>query len=289
MSIRGRSGRNSRTPARGSQGKQGAQGKRGAQGNRGRRGARGAQTHSAGAQQSKREKQDAARRAPEEELQQQRRAEEELGPFPFGFVRGTTPEKWVKRWRERHPARPLTAEALGEFPLESLPGQSILADGGVLLVRATHGTIPAFAGDNELHAVKLYEEKVGLIAAKDTDFAELDELTDLSLLGLSMLLDYEGYDASWPQPTAWVDPAYRPHSAAGAAELIATGMGVTLAPLTLARHVTQRRAHTVVPINVSSDELPGTSVWAVWRRDRDSAQTQELAGILRGRTARSSR
>ncbi|MGO1570557.1 MAG: LysR substrate-binding domain-containing protein [Canibacter sp.] len=271
----------------------GGKGRGSARSGRGARG-RGVDRHSAkrrtaSATPTQREKQEAARKARDLAAKEMRQAEAALGPFPFGFVRGTSPEKWATRWRQRHPSRPLTFEPLGEFPLTSMRGLEILAEGGLLLVRAPNGTRPdSFAADT-VHAVKLYDERVGVIAAKGSDFAELDELTDLTLLNLSMVLDYEGYDPAWPEATEWVDPSYRPEHAQGAAELVATGMGVTLAPLTLARHVSKRREHVVIPVTVSVEELPGTAIWAVWRRDRDCEDIQELAGIFRGRTARSSR
>lgn len=260
---------------------------------RGARG-RGVDRHSAkrlatSASRTQREKQEAARIARERAAKEVRQAEAALGPFPFGFVRGTSPEKWATRWRQRHPSRPLTFEPLGEFPLSNTRGREILADSGLLLIRAPHGERPTTVETDKIHAVKLYDEQVGLIAAKGTDFAELDELNDLSLIQLSMLLDYEGHDAAWPTPTEWVDPSYRPKNAEGVAELVATGMGVALAPLPLARHVSKRREHVVVPVTVSETDLPGTAIWAVWRQDRDGEAMQELAGIFRGRTARSSR
>ncbi len=225
-------------------------------------------------------------------------AEAQLGPVSFGFVRGTNPDRWNTKWQQRHPGRPLTFEALGEDPLHSDPGQAVLDAGGVLLVRAPAVAAPrSDRSGKALHAVKLYDEKIGLIVARDSDFVKLTELDDLGLLDLEMLLDHPGHLPGWPEPTPWADPSYAPRSVAEACELVATGLGSALAALPLAQHVTDRKLHRVIPLaemltrrDGSGDTaLPKTAVFAVWHTAHDSNTVQELVGMLRGRTAHSSR
>jgi DNA-binding transcriptional LysR family regulator len=268
-------------------------------GHRGRRGARNAHSKRAPENKHKTPAHSAAnskqslkqqRHQERQQAERERLAEEAaLGPFPFGFVRGTSPEKWAERWRTRHPGRPLTFEPLGEFPLESTSGRAIIDAGGVLLVRAPSSTPPSNAdSDSQLLAVRLYEEHLALLTFRGSEFEELDEVDDLALLGLHMLLDYEGHLATWPAPTEWGDPSWRPTSASGAAELVATGLGSALMPLTLARHIAKRREHRVVPLRDGLIHSPA-AIYAVWRSDLDGPEQQELLGVLRGRTSRSSR
>lgn len=269
-------------------------------GNAGRNGrSRGAQLR--GARGSGRTKGRQDRKPPTAEAEAKRRAQREAEalereqygePIPFGFVRGSAPEKWADRWHARHPHAPLTMQALGERPLEMADGAAVLRAGGVLLVRAPSATAPArtaIDGQTQpLHAVKLYEEAIGLLTEKNADFADIGEISELELLGLTTLLDHPEHLAGWPAASPWQNPEWAPHTAAQAAELVSTGLGAMLAPLPLARHISKRREHSVIPLADNLD-LPTTAIYVVWLQTLDSPRMQELVGLFRGRSARSSR
>jgi hypothetical protein len=73
-------------------------------------------------------------------------------------------------------------------------------------------------------------------------------------------------------------------SAKEAVEAVAAGTGVVVLPLSVAR-VHHRRDVVAVPV----DGVEGSQVGLAWLVERDDELTQEFVGVVRGRTARSSR
>ncbi|MBK0420083.1 LysR family transcriptional regulator [Leucobacter sp. CSA1] len=209
------------------------------------------------------------------------------GPAPLrlGFARGIAPSRWAKRWAAASPGHPLELVpidvAFGPAPDHGVAAQAAPLD--VMLERAMPRERPA----ESRHAVHLYTESLALVVAVDHELAEHDSV-DLGDLELVPLLDHSDHAPGWPDPEPWADPSWAPTDAVAALRLVATGLGGILLPLPLARHLANKREHAVLPVT-DDDRLPGSSVWATWARDRDAADVQQLAGVLRGRTARSSR
>lgn len=211
----------------------------------------------------------------------------------LGFSRGIAPSKWANRWAAAVPEVPLTLVPLtvaGKVPADEAPVD-------MMLVRTAPGTAPAgseaasvAAGGGTpatINALHLYTESLSLVVAADHELAELPA-ADNDALQLVTLLDYPGHAPEWPETQPWVDPSYAPKHTPAALELVATGMGGIVMPLPLARHLTRKRTHAVLPLTVDP-ALPGTEVWATWTVERDAGDVQQLAGIMRGRTARSQR
>lgn len=69
-----------------------------------------------------------------------------------------------------------------------------------------------------------------------------------------------------------------------AVEAVAGGTGVVVLPISVAR-LHHRRDVVAVPV----DGVEGSQVALAWLVERDDELTQELVGVVRGRTARSSR
>ena len=69
-----------------------------------------------------------------------------------------------------------------------------------------------------------------------------------------------------------------------AIEVVGSGGGVALVPMSVAR-LFQRKDVASRPVS----DLPPTSVALAWLVDRDDEATQTFVGVVRGRTARSSR
>lgn len=200
-------------------------------------------------------------------------------PLRLGFARGIAPSKWANRWAVVQP----------EIPLELVPLN--LAFGSakrpescdVVIERAAPGQRP----DGSRHALNLYTEAIALVVPIDHELAEQESVT-VADLALVSLLDHPDHSSEWPAPEPWQDPAWMPRNAVSALELVAAGSGAMLLPQPLARHISDKRKHTLLRVT-GEPALAGSTIWATWALDRDAADVQQLIGVMRGRTARSSR
>ena len=168
------------------------------------------------------------------------------------FVPGVTPAKWVGVWKERMPRVPIEVRPCSQQEaLESL----IAGDATVALLREP------FARER-LSAIPLYEERAVVVAPKDHPIAAFDELSRADLADENVL---EG------------DPK-------DAVELVAANVGVAIMPQSVARLHSRKD----VVARVLRDE-PTTSIALAWLEDATTELVQEFIGIVRGRTANSSR
>ncbi|WP_353826705.1 LysR substrate-binding domain-containing protein [Agromyces sp. SYSU T0242] len=170
------------------------------------------------------------------------------------YVAGVSPAKWLRAWAERRPDLPLDAQRVDEPDQlrELRAGEADLA-----FVR-----LPV--DDEGLHAIPLWEEVAVVVLPKEHDLAEADELHLADLDGL-------------PEAPAQSD-------AAMTMELVAAGTGYAIMPHGLARLHHRRDVAAVL----LADAAP-TRIALVWPVERDDDDIQEFVGIVRGRTARSSR
>ncbi|MGO1538810.1 MAG: LysR substrate-binding domain-containing protein [Leucobacter sp.] len=222
-------------------------------------------------------------------------------PLRLGFARGIAPNKWAKRWAAARPLQPLelvpVAVLFGGEPdqrtrgsrAESSHSDLAAAPVDVMLERARPGARPTAD-----HSLLLYRETIALVVAVDHELAETSTgrrapaiKFDVADIELVHLLDHPEHASEWPKPEPWADPAHAPSTVGAALELVSSGLGAILLPLPLARHLTDKRRHAILVL--TGDELPQSTVWASWSADRDDDDVQQLAGVLRGRTARSSR
>lgn len=209
----------------------------------------------------------------------------------LGFTRGVAPSKWEKRWKQAMPA--VTLELV---PVAAPFGRPKNEELDAIIERVAPGAQPASSSPDDdhrtHHALRLYEEAVALVVPIDHELAEQSEIR-VSELSLIRLLDHPNHAPEWPAPEPWADPEWMPKNIAAALALVSTGLGGILAPLPLARHISDKRQHALLRVvaddGSDAQPLPGTTVWASWRLERDAPDMQQLAGILRGRTARSSR
>lgn len=172
----------------------------------------------------------------------------------IGVVLGVTPDKWLRTWHERLPDVPLRVEAItDETAAEALQR-------GVDLVFArlpVEGVEP-----DEVHAIPLWEETPVVVAARDHPIKVFDAVT------LADLADEELYPG-WDEETL---------------DIVAAGHGIARMPQAVLR-ATGRRDVVGRPI---SDAAP-TRVGLVWLRASGGPLIDEFIGIVRGRTANSSR
>lgn len=185
-----------------------------------------------------------------------------------GFVTGTTPDKWARSWREQRRG------ALTLVPLTEDEQEGAVRRGEVdmALVRLPVAT-------DDVHVVRLYDERPVVVASRDHFVAagenvSLDDLTDEQLV--------RPYRTGWRPAAAQL--AWPPMTEEEAIATVAAGSGVVIVPRSVAR-LHQRK--DVVQRELT--DVPPTTVALVWLRERDDDLTQAFVGVVRGRTARSSR
>lgn len=173
----------------------------------------------------------------------------------MGFVLGVTPGKWERVWAERMPRTPLQL-----LPLDQAEAMEALRDGSLDLafVRLPHGAEP----DVDIAAIPLYEELPVVAIARDHELSLLDRIVPNDLDGVALA------DSGWRDDI----------------ELVATGSFAAVVPQSVARALS-RRDVVVRP----AEGWPVTRVGLVWYPARATEFTEEFIGVVRGRTANSSR
>jgi len=186
---------------------------------------------------------------------------EEITPFRVGFVPGVMPDKWDRSWTE-HERASRRWRKLELVPVALTDAERLLRDGDLdmCLVRGE-------LDRDGLHLVTLYREVPVAVVAKDHPATAYDELTLGDLADeLDILAEFPDLDL----PMAF--------------ETAAAGSGYVLVPMSLAR-LHQRKDVAFRPVT-DAEESPVGLAWLVANDDED---TQRFVGIVRGRTARSSR
>jgi DNA-binding transcriptional LysR family regulator len=171
----------------------------------------------------------------------------------IGVVPGVSADKWIRVWRERMPDVPLTVVAVDEgAALEAL-------ESGTDMV---FSRLPVEGADEELHVIPLWSETPMVVAAKDHPVKVFDAVT------LADLADEELYPG-WDEATL---------------DIVAAGHGIARMPQSVFR-ATGRR--DVVAREITDAEA--TRVGLVWRSSTSGPLIDEFIGVVRGRTAQSSR
>lgn len=185
-----------------------------------------------------------------------------------GFVTGTTPDKWARAWRDQRRG-PLTLVPITEEDQEDVVRRGVV---DMALVRLPVDT-------DELHCVRLYDELPVVVAGHSHLVAAADEVTLADLVDEQLVR---------PHSSGWrpaVDQlAWPPMSEQEAIEAVVAGTGIVLVPMSVARLFHRK---DVVTREVA--DLPPTTVALVWLRERDDERTQAFVGVVKGRTANSTR
>lgn len=197
---------------------------------------------------------------------------EEPRVFVLGAVPGATPGKWIGLWRDRMPH--VSLELRGITAAEQ---RTALDELDAALVR-----LPVEASD-DLHVIPLYEELPVVVMSTDSDLTAADELDLADLAGEVVITPLDDVLGS-VVPDASAPRFAPPAGAAEAIETVAAGVGVVIVPMSVAR-AHQRRD---VEYRVLRDG-PVSTVALAWLRDRTTPDVEAFVGIVRGRTARSSR
>lgn len=191
--------------------------------------------------------------------------------FRLGAVPGATPGKWIDAWKQRMPRVPLEL-----VPIEVAAQREALDAIDAALVR-----LPLT--DESLHIIPLYDEVPVVIAAVDSHLMAAEELSAADLEGevvIGLTDDVLGpLDLPGTLPAAF--------AALPTGEAIATaasGVGIVIVPMSLARLHHRKDADHRVLVGA-----PTSTVALVWPRDRTTPDVETFVGIVRGRTANSSR
>ena len=195
------------------------------------------------------------------------------GPFRLGAIEGATPGKWIDVWKERMPGIRLEL-----VPLEISDQRRAVTEASVdaALVR-----LPI--DRTALQAITLYEETPVVVCSADAHLTAADELTVADLAGEVLFVPQN------PPVTVVVDGAVpptfdAPATVAEAIAIAATGVGVVIVPMSLAR-LHHRKDAAYRPLV----DGPLSPVALVWPDGETPPLVDTFIGIVRGRTANSSR
>ena len=170
-----------------------------------------------------------------------------------GFVPGVTLTKWRRIWAERFPGLALDVVEVSEAGQHAAITDEVV---DLCFVR-----LPL--DDARLHLIPLYTEMPVVVAPKDHPVAVFDEVSLADLSEEEVLEGFEGAEAL---------------------DLVAGGAGVVYLPQSVARTFSRRDlVHRPV-----IDGTP-TQIALAWLRENPHEMIEEFIGIVRGRTANSSR
>ncbi|MFJ4037299.1 LysR substrate-binding domain-containing protein [Microbacterium sp. NPDC090007] len=190
----------------------------------------------------------------------------------LGAVPGATPGKWIGLWRERMPQ-----VALDLREIAAATQRDALETVDAALVR-----LPIAASD-DLHIIPLYDEQPVVVMSTDADLTVADEL-DLADLARQVVITPLDDVLGLTVPDAVTPTFGAPVDTGEAIATVAAGVGIVVVPMSLAR-AHQRRD---VEYRVLRDG-PVSTVALAWRREHTTPDVESFVGIVRGRTARSSR
>jgi len=171
----------------------------------------------------------------------------------IGFVPGVTLTKWRRIWADRMHRVPLDVVEVTQAGQRT---SLVSGEVDMCFVRLPIDT-------DGLHTIALYEEVPVVVAPKDHPLAAFDDVSLADLAGETFVVD--DAEATGVDRVAW-------------------GAGVMLVPLSVARsHSRRDLIHRPV-----TDAQP-TAIALAWLVDNPNELIEEFIGIVRGRTANSSR
>jgi len=205
------------------------------------------------------------------------------GPFRLGAIEGATPGKWIDAWKQRMPQIPLEL-----VPLD-LPDQraALIQPDPTGLAQPVDAALVRLPIDRTgLHVIALYDETPVVVCAAESHLTAADELTADDLAGEVLIVpEHPPVQVEVPGTT---QPRFAaPATVADAIAIAATGVGIVIVPMSLARlHHRKDAAHRPLV------DGPTSTVALAWPATADGENgplVDTFIGILRGRTANSSR
>ena len=194
------------------------------------------------------------------------------GPLRVGFVAGVMPDKWATRWAERE------RRALQLVPVDQADQLAALRDGRVDLC-----FVRSQARTEDCHVIPLYAEDQVVVVPIDHLVSITEAVRLVDLAEEQLLLDPESVPR-WRETSTVTRLDWPPMTVPEAIELAATGAGVVVVPLSVAR-LNHRKDLTYRPVT----DLPSVPIGLAWRVEATDPGIETFIGIVRGRTERSSR
>ncbi|WP_225753854.1 LysR family substrate-binding domain-containing protein [Actinotalea sp. Marseille-Q4924] len=193
--------------------------------------------------------------------------------FRLLLVPGTTPGRWVRTWRDRRPGTPL------ELVHATVDEQvAALREG-----RADVGLVRLAERPADLSAIPLYTEASVVVVPKGHLVTAAEEVTAADLVDETLLVPADDV-LGWVDRPGEASLLPAPPTTADAVELVAAGAGVLVVPQSLARlHDRKDLVHRPVT------DAPTSTVHLAWVTERTTPDVETFVGIVRGRTANSSR
>ncbi|MBY8885171.1 LysR family substrate-binding domain-containing protein [Streptomyces sp. PTM05] len=192
--------------------------------------------------------------------------------FRLGYVPGVTPGKWVRIWQERLP----------DVPLDLVAVTSVEAPDAVRRAEVDAALLRVPSDRAGLSVIPLYTETTVVVIPKDHLVAAADEVTAEDLAD-EVVFHPLDETLEWDRRPG--RPAVeRPATTADAVELVAAGVGVLVAPQSLAR-LHHRRDLTYRTVT----DAPQSRVGLSWPEGETTDMVDDFIGIVRGRTANSTR
>ncbi|MFK0403450.1 LysR substrate-binding domain-containing protein [Microbacterium sp. NPDC090225] len=194
--------------------------------------------------------------------------------FRLGVVPGATPGKWIDAWKLRMPH-----VALEVVPVAVSDQDAAIDDLDAALVRLPLGADTLDA----LHVISLYDEVPVVVASIESHLLAADDLHLADLAGEVLIALTDDTLPALDAPGA-LAPRFAPLSTPDAIATAATGAGAVVVPMSLAR-LHHRKDADYRPLV----DGPTSTVALAWARERTTPDVETFVGIVRGRTAHSSR
>ncbi|MCU1431223.1 MAG: LysR family transcriptional regulator, partial [Actinotalea sp.] len=199
----------------------------------------------------------------------------------IAIVPGVTVAKWTRVWDERRPDLPLVVLRAEEDPAVRVLHD---AEADLAFVR-----LPV---DREgLSVIPLYAEVPVVVLGTEHELTLLDEVPVADLVDERLLLEPDAvaqWRDRWREVAGGRTAGHRPLPEAGdmaaTIALVAAGVGVVVVPQSVAR-LHHRKDLTYRPVT----DLDPTEVGLAWVAERTTPGIEDFVGVVRGRSARSSR
>lgn len=192
--------------------------------------------------------------------------------FRLGAVPGATPGKWIDTWKQRMPR--VTLELV---PIDTGTQRAAIEELDAALIR-----LPLT--DDTLHLIPLYDEISVVVTSAESHLLVVDELDRADLAGEVLITPLDDVLGPLEIPGVVTPEFAQLGTTADAIATAATGVGIVIVPMSLAR-LHQRKDAGHRPLRGG----PTSTVALAWPRDRTTDDVDAFVGIVRGRTANSSR